>query len=69
MATNKFYDDNFVDNKSYSKIGGIEIDELMELEIVLLSSIGWNVNIDQEKFYDYFAKMQKIYNSSHKLYL
>lgn len=65
MMTNKFYEDDYITNKIYSQIGGIDTSELLLLEIEFLSRMQWNMNINEEKFYQYSNKLQ---NSFYKPY-
>lgn len=62
METNKFYDDTYITNKVYSRIGGVEVEELLLLETEFLSGISWKMTIDEEKYYAYSEKLQKIFN-------
>ena len=61
METNKFYDDGYIANKVYSLIGGIQVEELLELETEFLSKISWKMTTDEEKYYSYSEKLQKIF--------
>jgi hypothetical protein len=61
METNKFYEDNLITNKVYSLIGGIKIEELLELEREFLSKINWNMNIEENKFYNYSNKLEEFF--------
>jgi hypothetical protein len=61
MQTNKYYDDSYITNKTYSVIGGIEIYELLLLEIEFQSKILWRMSIEEEKFYVYSKKLETIF--------
>jgi hypothetical protein len=61
METNKFYDDKYLTNKVYSLIGGIEVYELLELEMEFLSKICWKMNTSEEKFYSYSKKLESFF--------
>jgi hypothetical protein len=61
METNKYFDDDFLTNKLYSKIGGIEINELMQLEIDYLNTIKWKMVIEENRFIEYSKKLQSIF--------
>jgi hypothetical protein len=61
METNKYYDDDLLTNKIYSKIGGVEINELLLLEIEFQSKINWKMMVEEVKFYEYSKKLETIY--------
>ena len=60
METNKYYDDDYLTNQVYSKIGGIDVDELLKLEIEYLTRINWKMTIDEKRFYNYSQKLESI---------
>lgn len=61
METNKFNDDSFITNKALSLIGGIEINELLLLEVDFLNKISWKMSVDEEKFRAYTKKLQTLF--------
>lgn len=61
METNKYYDDDYLTNKIYAKIGGVDVDELLKLEIEYLSKIKWNMTIDEDRFHQYCHKLESIF--------
>ena len=61
METNKFNDDTFITNKDLSLIGGIEINELLLLEMEFLNKIKWKMNVDEENFKAYTKKLQTLF--------
>jgi len=61
METNKFNDDSFITNKALSLIGGIEINELLTLEMEFLNKIKWKMNVEEEKFKAYTKKLQTLF--------
>jgi hypothetical protein len=62
METNKFYDDSYITNKVYSRIGGVNVEELLVLEAEFLSMISWTMTTNEEKYYSYSQKLQKIFH-------
>lgn len=54
MVASKFFDDKCQRNSVYSQIGGLEVTELNQLEVELLNSLGFSldVNPDQFKLYE-----------------
>ena len=70
METNKFYDDNSFSNKDFSVVGGIPAQELLELEIEFMGMINYKLFISDDKFKDYFNKMNKLWlaNQTKKLH-
>jgi hypothetical protein len=63
MEMKKYYDDSCLSSKLYSLISGIEMDELLKLELEFLSKIKWNINIEEEKFYNYSKKLETCFYS------
>ena len=61
METNKYYDDQFLDNKVYAKIGGVDVDELLKLEIEFLTKINWKMTSDEKRFYNYSQKLESLF--------
>lgn len=60
MVTAKFYDDVFYSNLFYSKVGGITLSELNNLEVEFLNLIGFELYISPEEF----AKTKSIIETS-----
>lgn len=60
METQKYYDDEFFKNEYYSKVSGIPVEELLELELEYMKNIGFNLFIKDEEYYQYKRKLQKL---------
>ena len=53
MVCTKFYEDEFYDNKMWSSIGGISLNELNTLEIIYCQLIEYNLYISSLDFKNY----------------
>lgn len=61
METNKYYDDDYLTNKVYAKIGGIDVEELLSLEIEYMTKIKWKMTVDENRFNQYSRKLESIF--------
>ena len=53
MIFSKFYDDDYYSNLYWSRIGGISLEDLNNLEIEYLNLLDYNININTEKYEKY----------------
>ena len=49
----KYNEDDYYDNKFYSKVGGIPLDELLEIEETFIKKINYTLFVKDEDFYKY----------------
>jgi len=49
----KYLDDSYTNNKTYSFLGGIPVDELNELELVFISLLQFDLYVHPEIYYKY----------------
>jgi len=54
MLAAKLYDDIYLSNKVWAKIGGISVSEINDLELVFLKALGWSAAVPREE-YEYFT--------------
>jgi hypothetical protein len=54
MLAAKLYDDVYLSNKVWAKIGGISVSEINDLELVFLKALGWSAAVPREE-YEYFT--------------
>ncbi len=62
----KFYEDEVISNKTFSKIGSIECDELLKMEKFFLESINYNLFTSREKFETYQGKFISYFKTLNK---
>ena len=61
MVTQKYYEDNPINNKTFAELVGINCDELLNLEIEFMSMINFKLHIKEEEFKKYEQKITKFY--------
>ena len=54
MVAYKYYDDSFYDNRFYSKVGGVNITVLNELEIYFLEKINYELYVENDLFEEFY---------------
>ena len=59
VITQKYYEDNIFKDKDYSKILGIDTNDLIEMEIEFLSLIDFSLYISEEEFNKYKDNLEK----------
>ena len=57
VVSAKFYDENYFTNTLYAKIGGINIEEMNELEIEFLTLLDYKLYVDYDDFLKYKEKL------------
>ena len=62
METQKYYEDINFKNKDYAKIGGITVEELLELELEFLNYLDFNLHIKEYDFLVYKRKLKNLYD-------
>ena len=62
MITQKYYEDNSYNNKSYAKFVGISCEELLQMEIEFMNMINFKLFIKDEDFEKYKQKISKYYS-------
>ena len=60
MEVHKFYNDVPFSNKDYSKLCGINAEELLDLELEFLDYVDYNMNIPDEKYFTYKKETETI---------
>lgn len=61
MVTQKYYEDNPINNKTFAELVGINCDELLNLEMEFMSMIDFKLYIKEEEFEKYKQKIAKFY--------
>jgi hypothetical protein len=61
MVTQKYYEDNPINNKTFAELVGINCDELLNLEIEFMSMMDFKLHIKEEEFEKYKQKIAKFY--------
>ena len=61
MVTQKYYEDNPINNKIFAELVGINCDELLNLEIEFMSMMDFKLHIKEEEFEKYKQKIAKFY--------
>ena len=64
METQKYYSDENFKNIDYAKICGINVDELLELELEFMNYIDFNIFIKDEDYKNYKKKMKKLHKKN-----
>ncbi|KAH9611486.1 hypothetical protein KSS87_010183 [Heliosperma pusillum] len=59
MVAAKFIDDAFYNNAYYAKVGGVSISEMNRLEMKLLFSLDFRLQVDVETFRNYCLQLEK----------
>ena len=54
MLAAKFYDDTYLNNDMYARIGGIRVEELNALELEFLFFIDFSLVVSQKEFEKYY---------------
>ena len=62
MITQKYYEDNSFNNKTYAKLVCISCDELLEMEMEFMNMINFELFIKDEDFEKYKEKITKFYS-------
>ena len=63
VVSQKFYEDEPIDNNIYAKYVGISAAELTQLELEFLEMLDYNLFVSDEKFYDYKKRMASLYKN------
>lgn len=64
MEVHKFYNDVPFSNKDYSKLCGINAEELLDLELEFLDYVDYNMNIPDEKYFTYKKNLKRFFNAN-----
>eukprot|EP00475_Leptophrys_vorax_P001911 TRINITY_DN1109_c0_g1_i1.p1 TRINITY_DN1109_c0_g1~~TRINITY_DN1109_c0_g1_i1.p1 ORF type:complete len:251 (+),score=43.23 TRINITY_DN1109_c0_g1_i1:161-913(+) len=59
MLAAKFHDDAYYSNKFYSRVGGISVHEMNQLEAQFLVTVEFNLNIGESDYYTYHGSLMK----------
>ena len=57
----KYIDDLYLDNYTYSKIGGVSLDEFNSLESNILELLNYDLYVDSNSYFDYENKLNLQY--------
>jgi hypothetical protein len=57
LLASKYFNDFSYSNKYWSKIGGISVQELNQLEISMLFTIDWKIHVDEEEYVNFEKKI------------
>ena len=60
MVTQKYYEDNSYNNKSYADLVGISCDELLDMEMEYMSLVDYQLFIKEDEFQKYKRKMSEL---------
>ena len=61
MITQKYYEDNSFNNKTFAELVGIDCDELLDMEMEFMNMIDFKLFIKDEDFEKYKQKIIKFY--------
>ena len=61
MITQKYYEDNSFNNKTFAELVGIDCDELLDMEMEFMNMIDFKLFIKEEDFEKYKQKIIKFY--------
>ena len=64
IVSQKFYEDEPIDNNIYAKYVGISAAELTQLELEFLEMLDYNLFVSDEKFYNYKNRMASLYKNN-----
>ena len=60
MVTQKYYEDNSYNNKSYADLVGISCDELLDMEMEYMNLVDYQLFIKEDEFQKYKRKMSEL---------
>ncbi len=63
METQKFYEDESYKNKDYANVCGVNVDELLLMEVSFMEIINFNMFIKDEDFQNYYKNFIQLWRS------
>ena len=57
----KSNDDHFFSQEYYSKVGGLKLKEISDLELLFINSLEFNIYVDSQTFENYGKKLVQLY--------
>lgn len=61
MITQKYYEDNSLNNKTYADLVGINYDDLLKMEMEFMKLVNFELFIKEEDFQKYKQKITQLY--------
>ena len=61
MITQKYYEDNSLNNKTYADLVGINYDDLLKMEMEFMKLVNFELFIKEEDFQKYKQKISQLY--------
>jgi len=52
-VTQKFYNDLYYSNQAVANAGGIEMQELNQLEVIFIKKLNWNLAVSENEYLSY----------------
>ncbi|KAK9764822.1 hypothetical protein K7432_007365 [Basidiobolus ranarum] len=50
MLANKYHEDKCYSNRSWAKVSGLDLVQLSQMELAVLTTFGWNIKVDRDEF-------------------
>ncbi|KAK9760727.1 hypothetical protein K7432_014942 [Basidiobolus ranarum] len=50
ILANKYHEDKCYSNRSWAQVSGLNVTQLSQMELAVLTTFGWNIKIDEDEF-------------------